>query len=99
MTNEVLPDIPALAVIDNAECWHSDGSHKSEPYGAIAVHALQNPESGGGDTELNPQVTTAYAIAANIGMPAPTTATVKGWLKFTNRIFARHRYSADKISR
>jgi taurine dioxygenase len=51
MTNEVLPDIPALAVIDNAECWHSDGSHKGRPYRAIAVHILQNPASGG-DTEF-----------------------------------------------
>jgi taurine dioxygenase len=52
MTNNALPELTAIAVIDNAECWHSDGSHKSEPYGAIAVHALQNPESGGGDTEF-----------------------------------------------
>ena len=52
MTNNGLPELTAIAVIDNAECWHSDGSHKSEPYGAIAVHALQNPASGGGDTEF-----------------------------------------------
>lgn len=52
MTNEVLPELPAIAVIDNAECWHSDGSHKSEPYQAIAVHALQEPAFGGGDTEF-----------------------------------------------
>ena len=52
MTNNTLPDLTAIAVIDNAECWHSDGSHKSAPYGAIAVHALQNPASGGGDTEF-----------------------------------------------
>ena len=52
MTNNALPELTAIAVIDNAECWHSDGSHKSEPYGAIAVHALQNPASGGGDTEF-----------------------------------------------
>ena len=52
MTNNTLPDLTAIAVIDNAECWHSDGSHKSAPYGAIAVNALQNPASGGGDTEF-----------------------------------------------
>jgi taurine dioxygenase len=52
MTNELLPDLSALAVIDNAECWHSDGSHKAEPYQAIAVHALQDPASGGGETEF-----------------------------------------------
>ena len=52
MTNNGPPELTAIAVIDNAECWHSDGSHKSEPYGAIAVHALQNPASGGGDTEF-----------------------------------------------
>lgn len=52
MTNEALPDLTAIAVIDNAECWHSDGSHKSEPYQAIAVHTLQEPALGGGDTEF-----------------------------------------------
>ena len=52
MTNEVLPELAAIAVIDNAECWHSDGSHKTEPYRAIAVHALQEPAFGGGDTEF-----------------------------------------------
>jgi alpha-ketoglutarate-dependent taurine dioxygenase len=52
MTNEALPDRTAIAVIDNAECWHSDASHKPEPYQAIAVHVVQNPTSGGGDTEF-----------------------------------------------
>ena len=40
MTNNALPELTAIAVIDNAECWHSDGSHKSEPYGAIARSRL-----------------------------------------------------------
>jgi taurine dioxygenase len=52
MTNEALTDLTSIAVIDNAECWHSDGSHKSEPYQAIAVHTLQEPALGGGDTEF-----------------------------------------------
>jgi taurine dioxygenase len=52
MTNEALPGLPAIGVIDNAECWHSDGSHKDEPYKAIMVHTLQNPAFGGGDTEF-----------------------------------------------
>jgi taurine dioxygenase len=52
MTNQALTDLTAIAVIDNAECWHSDGSHKAVPYQAIAVHILQNPASGGGDTEF-----------------------------------------------
>jgi taurine dioxygenase len=52
MTNEALSDLTAVAVIDNAECWHSDGSHKPEPYQAVAVHVVQNPASGGGDTEF-----------------------------------------------
>lgn len=52
MTNEALSEFAAIAVIDNAECWHSDGSHKPEPYRAIAVHALRNPTFGGGDTEF-----------------------------------------------
>jgi len=52
MTNESLPDLAAIAVIDNAECWHSDGSHKLMPYQAVAVHVVQDPMSGGGDTEF-----------------------------------------------
>ena len=52
MTNAALPDLTAIAVIDNAECWHSDGSHRTEPYQAIAVHTVDNPASGGGDTEF-----------------------------------------------
>jgi taurine dioxygenase len=52
MTNEALPDLTAIAVIDNAECWHSDASHRIEPYQAIAVHTVENPASGGGDTEF-----------------------------------------------
>jgi taurine dioxygenase len=52
MTNEALPDRTAIAIVDNAECWHSDASHKPEPYQAIAVHVLQNPTAGGGDTEF-----------------------------------------------
>ena len=52
MTNSAQSELTPIAVIDNAECWHSDGSHKSEPYRAIAVHVLQNPASGGGDTEF-----------------------------------------------
>jgi len=51
MTNEALADFTAIAVVDNAECWHSDGSHKSEPYQAIALHALRSPAHGG-DTEF-----------------------------------------------
>ncbi len=52
MTTEVLPELTAIAVIDNAECWHSDASHKSEPYATIAVHVVQNPACGGGETEF-----------------------------------------------
>ena len=52
MTNEALSDLTAVAVIDNAECWHSDGSHEPEPYQAVAVHVVQNPASGGGDAEF-----------------------------------------------
>jgi taurine dioxygenase len=52
MTNTVLPDAIPIAIIDNVECWHADGSHKPEPYQAIAVHLLKKPAAGGGDTEF-----------------------------------------------
>jgi len=51
MTNEIRADSDPIAVIDNAETWHSDGSHKIEPYKAVILHAMRNPASGG-DTEF-----------------------------------------------
>jgi taurine dioxygenase len=76
MTNEALPELPPIGIVDNAETWHSDGSHKPEPYKAIIVHVIQNPKTGGGDTAfsdlrraydaLNPEIKTLlngrYAI-------------------------------------
>jgi alpha-ketoglutarate-dependent taurine dioxygenase len=52
MTNERLADLPVIGIVDNAELWHSDGSHKADPYKAIIVHVITNPVSGGGDTEF-----------------------------------------------
>lgn len=51
MTNEIRTNEAPLAIIDNAETWHSDGSHKTEPYKAVLIHALRNPAFGG-DTEF-----------------------------------------------
>ena len=49
MTNEVRADASPIAIIDNAETWHADGSHKIEPYKAVILHALRNPATGGGE--------------------------------------------------
>ena len=51
MTNETLADAAPLAVIDNAETWHADGSHKQAPYDAVALHVVRNPAQGG-ETEF-----------------------------------------------
>ena len=51
MTNEMRADIAPLAVIDNAETWHSDGAHKPRPYKAVGLHVVRNPAEGG-ETEF-----------------------------------------------
>jgi taurine dioxygenase len=52
MSNEIRADVAPLAVIDNAETWHADGSHKPAPYRAVALHVVRNPARGGGETEF-----------------------------------------------
>lgn len=51
MTNERDDNLPVIGIVDNAEMWHSDASHKMEPCKAIIVHVVRNPASGG-DTEF-----------------------------------------------
>jgi taurine dioxygenase len=51
MTNERREGLPVIGIVDNAEMWHSDASHKMEPCKAIIVHVVRNPASGG-DTEF-----------------------------------------------
>jgi taurine dioxygenase len=51
MSNECRPDLTIIGIVDNAETWHADGSHRSDPYKAILLHAERNPEQGG-DTEF-----------------------------------------------
>ena len=43
MSNEICPDLFAIGIVDNAEMWHSDASHRAEPCQAILVHATRNP--------------------------------------------------------
>ncbi len=52
MINEMLPDLTVIGIVDNAEMWYSDGSHKAEPYKTIIVHVISNLVFGGGDTEF-----------------------------------------------
>jgi taurine dioxygenase len=51
MTNERREGLPVIGIVDNAEMWHSDASHKNEPCQAIMVHVQRNPADGG-DTEF-----------------------------------------------
>jgi taurine dioxygenase len=88
MTNEALPDLTAIAVIDNAECWHSDGSHKFEPYRAIAVHTLQNPAFGGGDTEFCDLRLTYDALAVGDKKLLTGLTATHHWSKSLNPRFA-----------
>src|SRR5215469_1824098 len=51
MSNEIRSDLNAIGIVDNAETWHSDASHRAQPCKAIILHATRNP-SMGGDTEF-----------------------------------------------
>jgi alpha-ketoglutarate-dependent 2,4-dichlorophenoxyacetate dioxygenase len=51
MSSEIRSDLNAMGIVDNAETWHSDASHRAEPCKAIVLYATRNP-SAGGNTEF-----------------------------------------------
>ena len=51
MSNERRCDLSAVGIVDNAETWHADASHRAQPCRAIILHATRNPTAGG-DTEF-----------------------------------------------
>jgi taurine dioxygenase len=87
MTNEIRTDTPPLAIIDNAEMWHADGSHKIEPYKAVLVHVLRNPAQGG-DTEFCDMRALYDALPADVKKGLMGRCAIHNWSKSRNPQFA-----------
>ena len=87
MTNESLPELAPIGIVDNAEMWHSDGSHKPEPYQAILVHVLRNPACGG-DTEFCDMRAVYEACPIHIRAALNGRVALHHWSKSRNRHFA-----------
>ena len=87
MTNEVLGHAAPLAVIDNAETWHADGSHKPAPYRAVAVYVVRNPAKGG-ETEFCDLRALYEALPENIRQQLVGLVAAHHWSKSRNPRFA-----------
>lgn len=87
MTNETRTDLTTVGIVDNAEVWHSDASHKPEPTAAICLYAVRNPPQGG-ETEF------CDLSALFAALPAERQALLAGrggihhWSKAKNPRFA-----------
>ncbi len=87
MTNEVNEGAPVIGIVDNAETWHSDASHKSEPYQAIMVHVIKNPATGG-DTEFCDLRAVYDALTPEIKALVEGKTAFHHWSKSKNPRFA-----------
>jgi alpha-ketoglutarate-dependent taurine dioxygenase len=87
MTNETLPDLAPLAVIDNAETWHADGAHKPAPYDAVALHVVRNPAAGG-ETEFCDLSALVASLPAAAQAALRKAVGVHHWSKTLNPRFA-----------
>ena len=87
MTNEICPDLHAIGIVDNAEMWHSDASHRAEPCQAILLHATRNP-SQGGDTEFCDLRAVYDALAPDLKAELAGRNAVHHWSKSRNPRFA-----------
>ena len=87
MTNEWRTDRPPLAVVDNAETWHADGSHKATPYDAVALHVVKNPADGG-DTEFCDLSALYEALPENVKLGLDGRYGAHHWSKSRNPRFA-----------
>jgi taurine dioxygenase len=88
MTNEIKPDVAPLAIIDNAETWHADGSHKIEPYEAVIVHVVRNPARGGGETEFCDMRALYDALPTDVKKALRNQIAIHHWSKSRNPRFA-----------
>ena len=87
MTNEVRLGLAPVGIVDNAEMWHSDASHKPDPCQAIIVHVLRNPASGG-DTEFCDLRAIYDALTPEIKAALDGRTAIHHWSKSRNPRFA-----------
>jgi taurine dioxygenase len=87
MSNEIRSDLNAIGIVDNAETWHSDASHRAEPCKAILLHAIRNP-SVGGDTEFCDMRAVYKALGASLKAEVTGRMAIHHWSKSKNPRFA-----------
>ena len=87
MSNEIRSDLNAIGIVDNAETWHSDASHRAEPCKAILLHATRNP-SVGGDTEFCDMRAIYNALPAALRTELAGRTAIHHWSKSRNPRFA-----------
>lgn len=88
MTNEIRADAAPISIVDNAEVWHADGSHKTEPYKAVITHVVRNPAHGGGETEFCDMRALYDAMPAKLQAQMQTLRGIHHWSKSRNPRFA-----------
>ena len=103
MTNENRKGLPFIGVVDNAEMWHSDASHKAEPCQAIVVHVTRNPALGG-DTEFCDMRAVYDALSSDTKTTLDGCLTLHHWSKslnprFTAMLYANAREEGNRIAR
>lgn len=87
MSNETRSDLAAIGIVDNAETWHSDASHRAEPCQAIILYATRNPSSGG-DTEFCDMRAVYEALTPALKAELSGRIAVHHWSKSRNPRFA-----------
>jgi taurine dioxygenase len=87
MSNEVRSDLDAIGIVDNAETWHSDASHRAQPCKAIILYATRNP-SVGGDTEFCDMRAVYNALTAALKAELTGRTAIHHWSKSKNPRFA-----------
>ena len=87
MSNEIRSDLNAIAIVDNAETWHSDASHRAQPCKAIILYAIRNP-SVGGDTEFCDMRAVYDALTAALKAELTGRTAIHHWSKSRNPRFA-----------
>jgi taurine dioxygenase len=87
MSNEIRLDLNAIGIVDNAETWHSDASHRAQPCKAIILYAIRNP-SVGGDTEFCDMRAVYNALPAALKAELTGRSAIHHWSKSKNPRFA-----------
>jgi taurine dioxygenase len=87
MSNEIRSDLNAIGIVDNAETWHSDASHRAQPCKAIILYAIRNP-SVGGDTEFCDMGAVYNSLTAALKAELTGRTASHHWSKSKNPRFA-----------